>query len=143
MLEKAIKLEGIAQNLHGKFAKIRSILFAETIAHIVWILILSSYDTERKVWQELKSMPIRMSGQFPIELNGSIYVVERNMLAKNLLAFWCYEPTKDEWKEKAGFHIGDDFPHIFKMKQNLCTFSKKGGFKIYDAAMNRWNTVIH
>lgn len=97
-------------------------------------------------WQVLSPMPAHTLLPIPIELNSSIYVVngfERNPSpVSNVSTFWCYDPIRDQWTQKAGLNTDNKFSKIFKMNQNIWTFNKGGSFKMYDSAMDSWKTVI-
>lgn len=91
------------------------------------------------LWQAMRSVPSSITRPSLIELNGLIYVAGQYPQTQ----FWCYDPTRNEWTQKAGFGSNNHtLPHIFKIKQNICTLSSNsGGSKIYDLAMNCWKTV--
>lgn len=74
-----------------------------------------------------------------VELNDMIFVTCNSGSRSN---FWCYEPNKNKWTERAPNPSGRT---LLTVKQNICsTFDYFDSIivGIYDCALNSWKTVF-
>lgn len=75
-----------------------------------------------------------------VELNGLIYVAGHIDPARKYPSnFWFYDPDQNEWTVNE--QIDYSYPYITKVKENICIFNGKAGFKMYDLAMDHWKPV--
>lgn len=88
-------------------------------------------------------MPQRMGRLSVIELDGLIYVAGEIVETENYTSnFWCYDPNRDDWTEKAHTNLDKERIVLVKSHHSICICMTKVGFVKYDVAMNRWTKVF-
>lgn len=59
------------------------------------------------MWEMRESLPRKMKDVTMVEMNGLIYVVGKIKNTQNHASnFWCYNPNKNVWSEKAQTTLG-------------------------------------
>lgn len=78
-----------------------------------------------------------------VELDGLIYVagtIKRTQ--KNASNFWCYDPYRNIWTEKAHPNFNKGEIELVKVKEKICIGNTAARLIRYDVARNRWTKVL-
>lgn len=101
-----------------------------------------SYDTEKGTWQNIKSMSHRRSHASTAILNGLIYVVGGYDAPSVLSTFVeSYDPSNDQWKERAKLDVGANELHLVAFNGLLYAFLNGYRVREYDPVKNTWTKV--
>lgn len=83
-----------------------------------------------------------MSQLSAVELNGMIYVAGNIDRSEDHSSnFWCYDPNRNVWNEKAHTNLDGHKLVLCKTKQTIFLCNHLVGLLKYDAAVNRWSKV--
>lgn len=117
--------------------------FRITRSDYIWlILIISRFDTVKRVWEPVQSMPTARCGYSAVELNGKIYVAGGHDGTNRFInSFYCYDPCNDSWLEKASL-MANGKVWLGKSGESIYSINLNWNVQRYDTNPNIWTTVI-
>lgn len=101
-----------------------------------------SFDIKRIRWQIFQPLAFRMQQISAIELNGLMYLTGTVDRSENDTSnFWCYDPYRNVWSEKACIELGGAKIVLCKAQRSIFVCNHHVGFLLYDETLDEWVKV--
>lgn len=128
-------------NVHGNCNCHSSFREFKLIAFLVSFLPFS-FANERKRWQIFHPLAFRMEQLSTVQLDGLMYIAGIVDHSENDSSnFWCYDPNRNIWIEKAHIDLDGDKIHLCKAKHSIFVCNHQVGCLKYDEIADRWSQV--